>query len=70
MRTSEACEHGSMNALARGWQGAVVLGLLSIGTLVFSRSRLAEGIILALILILLVITFWVVSPDIRNRRQN
>jgi len=57
-----------MNALARGWQGAVLLLLLVTGTLVFSHSRLAQAIILALILILLVITLWVVWPDIRNRK--
>jgi hypothetical protein len=54
-----------MNAIARGWQGAVIGIALMVGMAVFSSTRVAEMIILALITIQTV-TLRVLWPDIRS----
>src|SRR5262249_6704024 len=68
--TLRICDHPSMNVIARGWQGAVLTLLLSVATLVFSRSRIAEAVIFVLFFIQLAIMLQVLMPDLRNRNSN
>jgi uncharacterized membrane protein YqjE len=57
-----------MNAIARGWQGAVLNLALVVG-MVFSPTERVEAILFALFILLSLFTVWVLLTGRRRQRS-